>query len=158
MRNRVLLWLLALALLLPGVAPAQNHGKGQQKHVDADAQEQDNEHERGKVQYDAHGNPVFSARDRDTISRFFREDYSNLPPGLAKRNGNLPPGLQKQLERNGTLPPGLQKRVQPFPSTLEVRLPRLPDIYARVILGRQAIILDRRTQRILDIIHDITRP
>ncbi len=153
MRNRVLLWLLALALLLLGVAPAQNHGKGQQQHVDADTQEQS-----GKVQYDAHGNPVFSARDRDIISRFFREDYSNLPPGLAKRNGNLPPGLHKQLERNGTLPPGLQKRVQPFPSTLEVRLPRLPDIYARVILGRQAIILDRRTQHILDIIHDVTRP
>ncbi len=35
---------------------------------------------------------------------------SNLPPGLAKRNGNLPPGLQKHLDRTGHLPPGLEKR------------------------------------------------
>jgi len=66
--------------------------------------------------------------------------------------------LQKHLERDGTLPPGLQKRVQPFPEDLERRLPPLPDTYRRVTLGVDIMILDRRTQRIVDIIHDILRP
>jgi hypothetical protein len=52
----------------------------------------------------------------------------------------------------------LQKRVEPFPEDLEVRLPRLPDSYRRVVLGVDIMILDRRTQRIMDIVPDILRP
>jgi hypothetical protein len=100
----------------------------------------------------------FGVHDRQIIREYYQNQYSNLPPGLAKRGGNLPPGLQKHLERDGTLPPGLQKRVSPFPAELEARLPHLPDIYHRVILGQIAIILDRRTQRIVDIIRDVLNP
>jgi hypothetical protein len=74
---------------------------------------------------------------------------------LAKRGGNLPPGLQKQLERNGQLPPGLQKRLEPLPVDLDRRLPRLPEYWERVIVDRDVILLDRRTNRILDIIEDV---
>jgi hypothetical protein len=101
---------------------------------------------------------IFRPGDRDIIRGFFRDRYSNLPPGLAKRHGNLPPGLQKHLERDGTLPPGLQKRLDSFPPELEARLPRLPDIYRRGTIGSDAVIIDRRTQRIMDIIHDIFAP
>jgi hypothetical protein len=66
--------------------------------------------------------------------------------------------LQKHLERDGTLPPGLQKRITPFPVELERRLPPLPGTCQRVLIGQIAIILDRRSQRILDIIHDVLRP
>jgi hypothetical protein len=66
--------------------------------------------------------------------------------------------LQKHLERDGTLPPGLQKRVQRFPYELESRLSPLPDGYQRVTLGVDILILDRRTQRIMDIVRDILRP
>src|SRR5215467_8318544 len=103
-------------------------------------------------------NISFGVHDREIIRDYYRGQYSNLPPGLAKRGGNLPPGLQKHLERDGTLPPGLQKRVSPFPAELEARLPPLPSIYRRVVLGQIAIILDRRTQRIVDIIHDVLNP
>ena len=103
-------------------------------------------------------NISFGPHDREIIREYFQNETSNLPPGLAKRGGNLPPGLQKHLERDGTLPPGLQKRVSPFPVELERRLPRLPGGYGRVLLGQIAIILDRRTQRIVDIIHDVLRP
>lgn len=42
---------------------------------------------------------------------------SNLPPGLAKRNGNLPPGLAKKT----SLPPGLEKRfATDFPTATKV--------------------------------------
>jgi len=98
---------------------------------------------------------VFTSRDRDIIRDYFRNRYSDLPPGLAKRGGKLPPGLQKQLDRNGTLPPGLQKRLEPFPIDLERRLPSLPTIYRRGTIGSDVVILDTRTQRIVDIIYDI---
>jgi hypothetical protein len=138
--------LLLMALSSMGLAQGNSQGKGHNKQADRD---------RG----DKHGvRIVFSVRDRDTIRGYYQDRNSNLPPGLAKRNGNLPPGLQKHLERDGTLPPGLQKRVQPFPEDLERRLPRLPDSYQRVTLGVDILILDRRTQRIVDIVHDILRP
>ena len=102
----------------------------------------------------------FGIHDREIIREYYRDQYSNLPPGLAKRGGNLPPGLQKHLERDGTLPPGLQKRVTPFPVELERRLPPLPTSCGcgRVLIGQIAIILDRRSQRIIDIIHDVLNP
>jgi hypothetical protein len=74
---------------------------------------------------------------------------------LAKRGGNLPPGLQKQLDKNGRLPPGLQKRLEPLPVDQDRRLPRLPKYWERVILERNVILIDRRTQRILDIIENV---
>ena len=101
---------------------------------------------------------VFTSRDRDIIRDYFHDRNSNLPPGLAKRGGDLPPGLQKHLRKNGTLPPGLQKRLTPFPRDLEIRLPRLPDIYRRGMIGDSVVIVNRRTQRIIDVINDILRP
>jgi hypothetical protein len=141
-----------LGLANLGLAQGNSQGKGKGHNKQAD---QDDDRDRG----DKHGvRIVFSVHDRDTIRGYYQDRNSNLPPGLAKRNGNLPPGLQKHLERDGTLPPGLQKRVQPFPEDLERRLPRLPDTYQRVTLGVDILILDRRTQRIVDIVHDILRP
>jgi hypothetical protein len=78
-----------------------------------------------------------------------------LPPGLAKRGGDLPPGLQKKLERDGQLPPGLQKRLEPLPVDLDRRLPRLPENWARVVVERDVVLLDRRTNRILDVMENV---
>jgi hypothetical protein len=132
------------------------HGKGNGKNKHQQFQDDDDNsagsYERGGIQI------VFSTRDRDVIRDYYQDQDSNLPPGLAKRGGNLPPGLQKHLERDGTLPPGLQKRIHPFPAELERRLPPLPDGYRRVTLGVDILILDRRTQRIVDIVRDILRP
>jgi hypothetical protein len=128
-------------------ATAQGKGKGHNKDQQQAAQD------------DGRGVRIsFSGHDREIIQNYYRDRNSNLPPGLAKRNGNLPPGLQKHLERDGTLPPGLQKRVAPFPEDLERRLPPIPETCRRVTLGVDVLIVDRRTQRILDIIHDILRP
>ena len=85
---------------------------------------------------------MFGDRDRRIIRDYFRNRYSNLPPGLAKRGGNLPPGLEKHIQRNGQLPPGLQKRVEPFPQDLVSQLPRIAERIRRVILGRRALMLD----------------
>jgi hypothetical protein len=101
----------------------------------------------------------FLADERRIIEQYYRRGAKGkakgLPPGLAKRGGNLPPGLQKQLQKNGQLPPGLQKRIEPLPVELSRQLPPLPEHWDRVIVERDIILLDRRTNRILDIIEDV---
>ena len=101
----------------------------------------------------------FLPEERRIIEEYYHKSkkakQKGLPPGLAKRGGNLPPGLQKQLDKNGRLPPGLQKRLEPLPVDLHRRLPRLPEHWERVILERNVILIDRRTERILDIIENV---
>jgi hypothetical protein len=63
--------------------------------------------------------------------------------------------LQKKLDRDGQLPPGLQKRLEPLPVDLDRRLSRLPEYWERVILEHDVILLDRRTNRVLDIIENV---
>ena len=99
----------------------------------------------------------FLPEERRIIENYYRSSgpSKGLPPGLAKRGGKLPPGLQKHLDKNGRLPPGLQKRLEPLPQDLDWRLPRLPDYWERVILERDVILVDRRSNRILDIIENV---
>jgi hypothetical protein len=101
----------------------------------------------------------FTFEERRIITDYYQHGKKSkkkgLPPGLAKRSGNLPPGLQKKLERDGQLPPGLQKRLEPLPADLSRRLPRLPEYWERVIIERDIVLIDRRSNRILDIIEDI---
>ena len=109
------------------------------------------------IAFDKDRPAYFLPEERRIIENYYRSGgpSKGLPPGLAKRGGKLPPGLQKHLEKNGTLPPGLQRRLQPLPTDLDGRLPRLPDYWERVILDRNVILLDRRSNRILDIIENI---
>jgi hypothetical protein len=101
----------------------------------------------------------FLDEERRVIEQYYRRGAQGkskgLPPGLAKRGGNLPPGLQKHLEKNGQLPPGLQKRLEPLPVELNRQLPPLPEHWERVIVERDVILFDRRTNRILDIIENV---
>jgi len=94
---------------------------------------------------------IFQPDDRQVITEYFR-NTRNLPPGLAKRRG-LPPGLEKQLRRNGQLPPGLEKRLTTFPYDLDRRLRPLPTTYRRGTIGDRAVIYDRETNTILDMIN-----
>jgi hypothetical protein len=98
----------------------------------------------------------FLPEERKIIYEYYHRGSPSkgLPPGLAKK-GKLPPGLQKHLDKNGKLPPGLQKRLEPLPRDLEVQLPRLPEYWERVILQEHVVLIDRRTQRILDIIENV---
>ena len=94
--------------------------------------------------------------DREGHRRVAREYYTSnaLPPGLAKRQ-SLPPGLQKQLRERGTLPPGLQQQLTPVPPALGGRLPRVPAYYTRYFAGRELLVVDTRTNRIVSIIPDV---
>jgi hypothetical protein len=92
----------------------------------------------------------FSSRDRELIRAYFKEH--GLPPGIAKRE-DLPPGQQKQIQKKGTLPPGIAKRA--LPGRLESQLSPLPEGYVRVMVGVDIVLLDTRTQVVIDIIKDI---
>jgi len=94
---------------------------------------------------------IEKAREQERQGKAKGKGKKGLPPGLAKRE-KLPPGLEKQLQRNGTLPPGLEKKMEPLPRELEGRLKRLPPDHVRVTIGTDVIILDKATQKILDII------
>jgi hypothetical protein len=136
-------WIVACVLgafLLTGsLARAQGHGnghgKGYGKHGDNDDQGE-----------------YYKDRDREAVRGWYNEHGSNLPPGLAKRD-QLPPGLEKQLVRRGTLPPGLQKKLQPCPQDLERRLPPPPPDCAHVLIGGHIVLLNRRTNVVVDIFH-----
>ena len=104
-----------------------------------------------KHRYDDQGE-YYKDRDRDEARGWYDEHESNLPPGLAKKD-RLPPGLEKQLARNGTLPPGLQKRIQPCPEELVRRLPPAPPDCAHVLIAEHIVLLNRRTNVILDVVH-----
>jgi hypothetical protein len=140
-------WMFACALgtlLLTGsLARAQGHGnghgKGHGKHGNDDNQA--DYYDRGDY---------YNDRDREAIRGWYDEHRSNLPPGLAKKD-RLPPGLEKQLVRRGTLPPGLQKRLQPCPEDLERRLPPPPPDCAHVLIGGHIVVLNRRSNLIVDI-------
>ena len=89
---------------------------------------------------------------RRVVHEFFVRE--TLPPGLAKRE-SLPPGLSKQLRERGRLPPGLQKRLAPVPPALGSRLPPVPAYYSRYFAGRDLVVIDTRTHRIVSVIRDV---
>jgi hypothetical protein len=91
----------------------------------------------------------FSSRDRALIEEYYDGRERHLPPGLAKRRGGLPPGLAKR----GRLPPGLQR--EPLPYELEARLTALPAGYVRMRVGPDIVLLDGRTQVIVDVVYGV---
>ncbi|MFN7114335.1 MAG: hypothetical protein ACK4PK_08245 [Alphaproteobacteria bacterium] len=116
---------------------------------------------------------VFSATERAIIDEYFAEKdkkkhgkkhgkghgkggkgRDGLPPGLAKKD-QLPPGLQKQLKKNGTLPPGLVRNELPL--SLQNKLYPPKKGTKRILVGRDVVLIDTKTDLILDILHDVVR-
>jgi len=115
----------------------KGHGNGHEKHGDEDRDE------RGDYSYKHH---------EGEIREWYSRNEGHLPPGLAKKD-RLPPGLERQLVLRGTLPPGLQKRLHPCPVELERRLPPPPPDCAHVVIGGHLVLLNHRTNLVIDIFH-----
>lgn len=111
------------------------HGNGHNKHKGEDADDREDYH--------------YTHREKE-IRGWYVENEGSLPPGLAKKD-HLPPGLEKHLVRNGTLPPGLQKKVHQCPVDLERRLPPPPPECAHVLVGGHIVLLNRRTNIVVDV-------
>ena len=139
LNRRIFTRVLGIGLLAgPSIVLGQGNGKGKGKGHNKHGDDQ--------------GEQYYKDHYRDEARGWYNEHESNLPPGLAKKD-RLPPGLEKQLERNGTLPPGLQKRIQPCPEDLVRRLPPPPPDCEHVLIAGHIVLLNRRTNIILDIVH-----
>jgi len=126
--------LFATGSVVAGQGKGKGHGKGHNKHDDD---------EQGEYYRDS---------DREYLHGWYDNHQSDLPPGLAKKD-RLPPGLEKQLVRRGTLPPGLQKRIQPVPVEFVRRLPPPPPDCEHVLVSGHIVLLNRKTNLIVDIFH-----
>ncbi|KPK49137.1 MAG: hypothetical protein AMS22_14135 [Thiotrichales bacterium SG8_50] len=93
----------------------------------------------------------FSDRDRAIIKEYYRTAKPRKTlPGLAKSE-SLPPGLAKR----DTLPSGYQGIL--LPRELAARLSVIPATQARVIVGRDIVLIQRETRVILDILRNSIR-
>ncbi len=72
-----------------------------------------------------------------------------LPPGLAKKD-QLPPGLAKKDK----LPPGLKR--DKLPADLVAKLPAPRRGSERVLIGDDLVLIDQKTQVVLDILKNAT--
>jgi len=90
-------------------------------------------------------------RGRGRADRHFRPEDAGYLRQYYRGPADLPPGLRKKYYRTGKLPPGWEKRLQPFPPVVVQRLPRLPPNCGRGYLDGFAVVYDRRTRVILDV-------
>jgi Ni/Co efflux regulator RcnB len=146
-------WLLMLCAALlfsltPGAAfadhghdGAQDHGHGKGHAYGHDKHDRDRDDDGGR----------FRDHDRE-LRGWYRANYNNLPPGLAKRD-RLPPGLERQLVVRGTLPPGLRRQMHPCPVQVEQVLPPPPPGYMHTIIGGHIVLVNRSTFFVLDVFH-----
>ena len=90
-------------------------------------------------------------RGKDRAAYFRREDYVVVQRYYAGPR-DLPPGLRKKYQRTGKLPPGWEKKMRPFPVELVRVLPPPPPNCERGYIDGVAVVYDRRSRVILDVI------
>jgi hypothetical protein len=113
-----------------------------------DHDDHDKKHGRGHDDDDDDGR----GHGRDRRDRYFRqEDFAYLRQYYSGPR-DLPRGLRKKYYRTGQLPPGWQKRLRPFPPVLIQRLPPPPPDCDRGYVDGYAVVYDRRTRVIVDVI------
>jgi hypothetical protein len=95
---------------------------------------------------------AFTDRDRVVIRDYYRDYYRRLPPGLAKK-GKVPPGHAYKMRRNYGVPPDVAWAY--LPPEVERRLSRLPDGYARIVIGADVAIMNTRTRVVVDLLEDL---
>jgi hypothetical protein len=91
---------------------------------------------------------LFTGEDRHTIDQFFRRH-------AGERNERGAKARKEPLLIRERLPRGASTR--PLPPALDDQLPPLPAGYARVILGRDVLLVERRSKTILDIMREVVR-
>lgn len=84
--------------------------------------------------------------------KHFREEDAGYLRKYYSGPADLPPGLRKKYYRSGRLPSGWEKRFRPFPPELVQRLPPPPQYCERGYVDGYAVVYDRRTRVIMDVV------
>jgi len=105
---------------------------------------------------DVHIDIGFGYDDERTIRRYYskkrRGKRHHMPPGLAKKNWSHP-GVQNYLQKGSHLPEHLDRI--PLPEGLEGQLSRPPRGYIRLKVGGDIVLMDKKTEVVIDIVRDI---
>ena len=129
----------ALAVPAASLYALDDHDDDRDKHGRGRGHS-DDDHGNGR----GHGNGNQGRHFRDEDAGFLREHYSGPT--------DLPPGLRKKYYRTGTLPPGWEKRFRPLPPVVVQRLPPPPPYCERGYIDGYAVVYDRRTRVIMDVV------
>jgi hypothetical protein len=89
--------------------------------------------------------------ERPHESKFFRPSDRTVILNYYGGPRRLPPGLARRLERGGSLPPGWERRFRPMPVVLVRELPPPCPTCSMGIIDNCAVVYDRRTRIILDV-------
>lgn len=136
-RSLVLLTAIACA----GI-PAATAWAGQGRH--------DEEHDRGK----GRGRGPHDREHRDERrheAAYFRPSDRTVILNYYRGPRRLPPGLARKLERGRSLPPGWERRFRPMPVVVVRELPPPCPTCSMGIIDNCAVVYDRRTRIILDV-------
>lgn len=150
----------ALCATLASPVWADNDKNKGQGHGQRHGHDNDNDRGRagriegGTVVQTPNGTIVVTDRDRNTITTYYRTDFTNgnCPPGLAKKNnGCLPPGQAKKLWNVGQpLPPTVV--YYPLPQPLMIQLAPPPPGYEYVRVDDNVVLMHRNTRLVNQII------
>jgi hypothetical protein len=91
---------------------------------------------------------LFSGGDRQAIDQYFRRHAAQ-----GAENGGK--ARKDPLLIRDRLPQGVATR--PLPFALDRELPALPSGYARLIVGRDVLLVERRSRTIVDIMREVVR-
>jgi hypothetical protein len=124
------------------------HGKG-------------HKHGGSEYDYEPHGyaGPYFTSQRVTVIRNYYTPvEIDRLPPGLRKRllrTGHLPPGLEKKLLVGRPVPPAYLNYMVPAPPALLGTLGPLPPDSRLYFYNGDGVLIDPRTQAVLEIIHGV---
>ena len=90
----------------------------------------------------------FTDAEKKAIERYFAKN----PVKGAK---DMPKGVSKKLKRGGDLPPGIKKTR--LPAKLENKLPKRPKNEEYALVDDDILLIDKKTNIILDILEDAGR-
>lgn len=90
------------------------------------------------------------------VAAIIREYYG--APGNAVSIGDLPTGALRQLQVDALVPSELAKEMMPLPVDLTRRLPPVLRGQQRGRIGDRVLLIERTSQRILDVVVITARP
>ena len=157
--TRLFLLLLVLSMaLIPRPAFAK-HGDDSDEVSDNGHKDKHHKHDKDRDQDDDdEGYGPYFTRQRVVIIRdyYTAEQLAGLPPGIRKhleRTGHLPPGLEKKFVVNSTLPTEYVNDFVPAPPELVTQFGPLPPDSRLYFYNGDAILLNQKTQAVLEIMH-----